>query len=411
MSAPNFPQPMPPGQGMPLPPWMQVKPPVLPVEDREYHHFLRTPRYAFWRPIVALLAALVAFFVLQMLMIIPLMVDVANGRVTQDELMSGKFPMTWPLMLASNIGLALLIPAALLIQKVCFGQDATWLHSVTGRLRWGWLGKCLAVVTPIWAIWLLAGSFIGGELDYKGVPDWAIYLLIVVFTTPLQAAGEEYFFRGLINRSVASWVPNRWGGLILGGLVSSGLFMVAHGAGDPWLNVYYFGLGVLFCVLTWLTGGLEAAIVVHVVNNVLAFLIGIWAGTVDDPIDRTAGVGDPTLLFSLLAGAIVAVLLWRWAKKINLVKQSAPGQALIANAPTNPPWPTGHFMPDQPGQAPQVDQRNYPSAPPPVPNAPYGDYQGPTLPGQQHFAPGEHSPFERPSAPGQPGVPGDVPDN
>ena len=145
----------------------------------------------------------------------------------------------------------------------------------------------------------------------------------MLLTTPLQAAGEEYGTRGLIMRAAGSWVASPLPGLIIAALVPSVLFMLAHGAGDPWLNVYYFLFGVTMSILAWRTGGLEAGIVLHAVNNMLAFGVVILAGQ-EINLDRSAGVGGAFMLVPMAALLIVTAVLVLFARRWQVQRTYQP---------------------------------------------------------------------------------------
>ncbi|GAB3623971.1 hypothetical protein GCM10027418_20550 [Mariniluteicoccus endophyticus] len=331
--------------GQPYAPYAQpaAPAPALPVEEKTYLGFLRTPAYAPWRPVVAL-AIMGGFFILaSIVQIVPIVMEMAAGRLSAEDLQAGKIPMS-PFVLAfTGLGLVLLIPGALLAQKVGFRQDARWLHSVEGRLRWGWLLRSLLVMAVVWGLWMLLPSLIWGREEWEPAKQVLAYSLVTFLIIPFQAAGEEYMFRGLITRSITSWFPAERVGMIVAAVVSSALFMLVHGAGDPWLNVFYFGLGLVLCALAWRTGGLEAPIALHVVNNVMSFQLATWSGQMDKSFDRAAGVGDPSILVALAAGLITVLVLDRWrarsARDGSGPKMvAAPGRELIAGALTQPTY-------------------------------------------------------------------------
>ena len=94
---------------------------------------------------------------------------------------------------------------------------------------------------------------------------------------PFQAAAEEYVFRGILMQTLGAWV--RWAPLAI--VLPTVLFAFGH-IYDVWglLDVAAFGLAAAW--ITWRTGGLEAGIVMHTVNNVVLFLLlasGVLGGT------------------------------------------------------------------------------------------------------------------------------------
>ena len=104
-------------------------------------------------------------------------------------------------------------------------------------------------------------------------------LLVVLLTTPLQSAAEEYLCRGYLSQAIAGWVRHPTVGAIVAGLVSALVFSALHGPQDAVTFLDRFAFGLAASAVVWLTGGLEAAIVLHAVNNVIVFVL---AGALGD---------------------------------------------------------------------------------------------------------------------------------
>jgi len=152
-----------------------------------------------------------------------------------------------------------------------------------------------------------------------------LLLGIVVLTTPLQAAGEEYGARGLLTRAAASWVADPRVALLVGTVLSSAVFMLAHGAGDPWLIVFYFLFGVGLCLVTWRTGGLEIAVLIHTVNNLVAFGTVILSGQdLSNVLDRSDGAGSAAVLVPMVTLAAVIAGVWWWAGRSKVQQTFRP---------------------------------------------------------------------------------------
>ena len=96
----------------------------------------------------------------------------------------------------------------------------------------------------------------------------SVSALVILLLVPFQAAAEEYVFRGILMQSLGAWV--RWAPLAI--VLPTVLFAFGH-IYDIWglLDVAAFGLAAAW--ITWRTGGLEAGIVMHTVNNVVLFLL------------------------------------------------------------------------------------------------------------------------------------------
>jgi len=302
-----------------------VPPSPLPVVPREYHEFYRTPRLRWWHPLVALLGFVVAwFFVVLAVSLIAVAYDVMVGNLYYDDLAAGDLRVTPALFLANNVGLALAIPLALVTQRLVFGQRGGWMFSLVGRLRWGVLGRFM-LITLVCYLALIAVELLasGVPTNLRIRPETWFLLASIVLTTPLQSAGEEVAIRGLLARSIGAWFPAARVGLVVSTAITSAVFMAVHGAGDPWLNLQYFCFGVIASVLAWRTGGLEAPIAVHVVNNLIGLSFVPFTG-VDELFDREAGVGSPLVLVQVaVLGATAAAILWQ-ARRLGLPTSAAP---------------------------------------------------------------------------------------
>ena len=130
---------------------------------------------------------------------------------------------------------------------------------------------------------MLADPFTSPRPDH-----WIALLVIVLVMTPLQAAGEEYFFRGWIMQNVGAWFARPMVGLVASLIVSAVAFSTAHLSPDPWVLGTIACLAVASGLAAWRTGGLEAGIAMHAVNNVLTFFVVVIFGGWSQ-----AFVGDP----------------------------------------------------------------------------------------------------------------------
>lgn len=276
----------------------------------EYHRVLADDHRRIGRGVLAivLLLAGLVFFSL-----------VANwlSALTDKEL--GNSPTDYtPLRHAgSMIGLALLIPWSMVIQRWLYGVPAASLHSVASRFRFDLLGKSLLVFGPAW-LFVNAIGFLGPveEVPWSHTDLIAMFLITLVLT-PLQAAGEEYGFRGLIFRIIGSWTRSRRVGLVAGVVVTSLAFTAMHGSTDPYIITWYLTLWICLSIITWRTGGLEVAIVLHAVLNTLSFIAAFYL-RIDFGAaigDRSAGVGTPYQLVPALVVAVITAVIWWWTRK------------------------------------------------------------------------------------------------
>jgi membrane protease YdiL (CAAX protease family) len=150
------------------------------------------------------------------------------------------------------------------------------------------------------ALYLLVLPVITGEptvAPQVGTDLW-LMLAIIVLLVPLQATAEEYVFRGYLMQAIGGWLKHPAFAILL----PVPLFMLGH-LYDVWglLDVGVFA--VFAAWLTWRTGGLEAAIVAHVINNGSIFILGEF-GLVDTNVTEGSPVGV------LVTGATLALYSW-----------------------------------------------------------------------------------------------------
>ncbi|MGL5808663.1 MAG: lysostaphin resistance A-like protein [Nocardioides sp.] len=222
-----------------------------------------------------------------------------------------------------NVVLASGVLSAWLVSRVLHGLRPRWLASVAPRIRWRFLAACLGLSVLallatlvssglIYAIAAPPDSFDPGE----GLNDFTTttrdFLLVIAFLTPLQAAGEEYVFRGYLTQAFGGAF-----GSAAAVAVPAVLFALAHGL-EQGLPVFLdrLAFGVIAGVLVLRTGGLEAGIAMHVLNNWLAFGFGLAFGDMSTTLNPEQGRWldtVPTLVQSLAYFWLVTRLASRWS--------------------------------------------------------------------------------------------------
>ncbi len=262
----------------------------------EYHRLHRLGPWAWWRPLVGVVCLLVAFVLLVpvvVLVVFTVGIAVSGADVSSTVERMLDTDRVTPLALAYlNVAIAGLIPVTWLLMRALHGLKPRWLASVAPRIRWGWLAACfgLAIVSLLMTVVVSAlvpaqaeGTQISGSVNdfTRTTRD---FLLIIVLLTPLQAAGEEYVFRGYLTQAFGGLVRSPW----LAVLGPAVLFALAHGAQDPPIFVDRLAFGIVAGLLVVLTGGLEAGIAMHVLNNFLAFGVALAFGEMATVLNPTA---------------------------------------------------------------------------------------------------------------------------
>ncbi|MGL5406413.1 MAG: lysostaphin resistance A-like protein [Propionibacteriaceae bacterium] len=294
---------------------------ALPVQEREYHEGYRAPKWRWWRGLlILLLAAAICLVAMILLSIIQVMIDMSLGNPLPTSLSDIKLTPT--MFLTNNITIACFIPASLIAHRVVSGQPWGYLSSVVGKIRWRWLGSCLAICAPIWLLFTGTEMLLSQQqIDLAVNRATWVLLAGIILTTPLQAAGEEYLIRGVMPRVIGAWIKHRYIGMVAGALISATIFMALHLAADIWLNIFYFSFGLIASLIVWRTGGLEATIAIHVVNN----LVSEWSVPFTDisgMFNRSSGVANWTVLFPIFTLLLAAVIIEYLARRMGIARHT-----------------------------------------------------------------------------------------
>jgi membrane protease YdiL (CAAX protease family) len=174
------------------------------------------------------------------------------------------------------------------------------------------LGRAVLFLAPVWAVYMTVLAV----LEPSPAGSWTVADLLFMFAVtivvvPLQTAGEEYGYRGLIFRVAANWGRGPRSALVLGVVVSAVLFATIHLSTDVWLNVQFLAVGVAFALITWRTGGLETAVVLHAANNVFGLLLAlVLHADLGASTDRSSGVGSVVFVIPVVLLAIITSVVW-----------------------------------------------------------------------------------------------------
>jgi membrane protease YdiL (CAAX protease family) len=279
------------------------------ARPRPYVHQMRGPRHRGWRPLVALVLLLVLTMLFMGAVTVPF--GLAGGLPDDFE----KLDLSVPSQLWMNLTLAALIPASMIATRIAYGRPRGRLFSVTGRLRWGWLLQCMALVAPLWVVYLAASWVVFGQEVLPRPEAWIGLLVVTLLTTPLQAAGEEVAFRGLVVQAVGAWIRSPVVALAVSTAVSAAIFVAAHGSMDVWIWIDIGSLAVAACWLAWRTGGIEAGIALHVVNNLAVTFAGILLGGLEESYVDTETTGSPVSATMSVVVMTIASALILWLAK------------------------------------------------------------------------------------------------
>lgn len=239
-----------------------------------YHELHRLGEASWWRAIFGIVLALAAFVVVQTVLF---GVCESFGDVSVD-------PLTPTGLFFLGVTWAAAVPTAVLVTRFVQDVGAGWVVSVVGRVRWRWLFVCLGLAAIAIAVTFVVSLALPeqGGADVEGsinavTGQWVAFALILVFLIPLQAAGEEFAFRGYLTQTVGGVFRGRLG-TSLALLVPATVFALAHGAQTLPVFLDRLAFGLVAGALVIVTGGLEAGIAMHVVNNWVSFGVALLFG-------------------------------------------------------------------------------------------------------------------------------------
>lgn len=284
----------------PVPAPVPVKrtPPPVPG-GLAYHQLLRVGRPGWAWSLLGLAVLTAGFLLASVVVIIPFAVAYAlagGDSQAQISALADTANVTPSSLAFLNLTLAAAIPSAMLAIFVANGMRPAWLASVVPRIRWRWLGMCagLAVIALLATV-AVSAVVPAVSTGVQSTPrDFTSttrdFLLVILLLTPLQAAGEEYAFRGYLTQAfgrIFDFSPRlaRVAAVLLPAL----LFALAHGAQDAPIFVDRFAFGVVAGILVIATGGLEAGIAMHVLNNFLAYGLALAFSDMSSALNPTGG--------------------------------------------------------------------------------------------------------------------------
>lgn len=298
----------------------------------------RTRRFRWWVPPLATLCLVALVLLVQFILgIAGGIIAILNGYIPTEDSLFGSPLANLAYMLFT---LATLIPLVLFTVRFVQWRPIGTLFSVDGKVRRRWFAMCALAALPAVGVYLallytvhaataqnspFLGEFVGNDIF---LPALATIIVLV----PFQASAEEIGLRGFLMQALGSYGASqeerRGHGVmarflrtpVLGIVVSGTVFTFLHDyVGWGLASVGILGLALAW--LTWYTGGLEAAIGLHVLHNLAAFTLSAYEGTLD-----TAATGGGSLLDTV--GTAVEVVLYGavivWLARRTGIRRTVP---------------------------------------------------------------------------------------
>lgn len=295
----------------------------LPNKLKDYFRFFQVPARKWWLGIIGLVATIVLYIGYQFLITVVLtrnVVDLTSTAEYKEVLRH----------LMNNLMLGGLVGVSVLVSWIFFRQGFGWLSSVVGRFRWRWFAITITISFIAFFLLNISTTWIfktPEQLEWLSVrPYTGVVILVVLFTTPLQAAGEEFLFRGLLGRLTATFVHFRRIGLALSVLLPAIIFMIMHADEHLINNLFYLTLAITTWWITYRTGGMEAGIALHIGGNVCSQVVALPFMDLSSPVGRTDD--SMSMIITIAVQILLTFLLDLLASRRGLVRMSSPAAAV-----------------------------------------------------------------------------------
>lgn len=300
-----------------------------PPAGASYPLLLRGESYAWWRSVTGVLLAPTLWLVLGAVVGSAVLLaawSIGHADVPRDEFFAAAQRYEhWEGMVASHLQIASLIPIAFVMVTMWHHVRPGYLISVEGRPRWGYFWASLGVAVAVFAAYIATMPLRGDPMRLQPQEGFWAFLVVIMLLTPVQAAAEEFLFRGYLLQGLGSLVANPWFGVLTSALV----FALFHGTQNVPLFLSRFAFGVVVGWLVLRTGGLEAAVAAHIVNNVFAFVLAGLTSTISAA--RTLTVVEWAQAFSdVIVYAVFTLLAAGLAVRMGVRRTHDPEAATAA---------------------------------------------------------------------------------
>lgn len=289
----------------------------VPAPGTSYPQVLRTTDHTWWKSVAGVLLAISMYFLLSAVItqtVIGIGWSVTGRPGEFGDYYTSSIAFDRPIgMLATNLAIGSVIVVCFLLVKGLHGLQPRWLSSVQPRLRWGYLFVTAGVAMVVLNGFLVLSSLPLEPMDVSPQRGFWGFLVVIVLTSPLQAAAEEYLFRGYLLQAFGSLMSNPWFGVVLSALV----FAFFHGVQNLPLFIDRFAFGLVAGALVLKTGGLEAGIAAHVANNLSAWLLAGLTSSMAE-VRGLSTIGWVDAAFDVGGFAVFALLAWWVSTRFRL---------------------------------------------------------------------------------------------
>ncbi len=215
------------------------------------------------------------------------------------------------------IGLLTLIIGVKYIHRRTFKSLITtrnlidWKRFWFAFITWG----IIASVVTIFGILLSPENY---TWNFNPIPFYTLLIVSFLFL-PLQTSFEELLFRGYCMQGIGILVKNRWFPL----LFTSVFFGLLHGANPEVQKLgsismfFYIGTGFFYGITTLMDEGVELALGLHAINNIIAAFLVTTDWTVFQTDALYIDISEPSVGWQMFFPVLVLypLLLFIFSRK------------------------------------------------------------------------------------------------
>jgi membrane protease YdiL (CAAX protease family) len=130
----------------------------------------------------------------------------------------------------------------------------------------------------------------------------------LLFIAVFAGVGEEFFFRGVLQRIFIRLFKNVWAGIIITAIIFSAIHFQFYGF------IPRFILGVLLGLIYWYSGSLWPAIIAHTIYDGFAVVMIYFNPGLADQEGATLQIGNQ-LVLALISAVLVGAVIYQMKKK------------------------------------------------------------------------------------------------
>ncbi len=154
-------------------------------------------------------------------------------------------------------------------------------------------------------------------------------LINILMIGILPAIGEEFLFRGILQRLFHEWIKNIHVAIILTAFIFSFIHFQFYGFFPR------FALGMVMGYLFYWSGSLWVPILVHFINNTFAVVVFYYTHLEGfGKTYETVGTSENLMWIALISSAIVSILLWKIYSICKKDKTNFPADESLQKAET-----------------------------------------------------------------------------